>query len=71
MVTQTTLFISVTLTDFIYTSYFDYFLFIPVRTISVYTSQDNFCLYQSGQLLFISHTSAPVEVSVWRGGKAL
>ena len=70
MVIQTTLFISVTLTDFIYTSYFDYFLFIPVIILTLFIPVNTFCLYQS-ILLFISHTSAPVEVSVWQGDKSL
>ena len=54
MVIQTTLFISATLTNFVYTSHLDNFLFIPVN-----------------RFLFIFHTSAPVEVSVWLGGRSL
>ena len=54
---------TVTQTIIVYTSYWC-FLSIPVK--------DEFCLYQSViKKMFIYHTSAPVEVSVWLGGRSL
>ena len=56
----------------LHTSVIDFSVYTSVRDFLVYTSVRDFsCLYQRYWNLFIKYTSAPVEVSVWLGGKAL
>ena len=55
MVIQTTLFISVALTDFIYTSYFDYFLFIPVIILTLFIPVIILALFIPVIIVYISH----------------
>ena len=56
------MFIPVTV-SFLFIPVIVFFLLIPVKDKFVYTSQSI--------VVFIYHTSAPVEVSVWRGGRSL
>ena len=55
-----------------HTSVIDFSVYTSVRDFLVYYQRQRLFLFIPALLeLFIKYTSAPVEVSVWLGGKAL